>query len=122
MSRFVVIFGFCTLIAGTQTITTSRGEHRGSNLIIMSLKHPSPLPASRFSITHLNSGSKWAQNAKKPNNPLLIHYISKIRCKNFSTFFKISPPRVMVNLPPSGLRVHASFMFYMLYNSLNPRF
>ena len=51
MSRFAVILGFCTLIAGTQEIITSRGEHRGPSLIFMSLKHPPPLPASRFSIT-----------------------------------------------------------------------
>jgi hypothetical protein len=42
MSRFAVIFGFCTLLAGTQEIITSRGEHRGPNLIFMSLKHHTP--------------------------------------------------------------------------------
>jgi hypothetical protein len=46
MSRFAAIFGFCTLLAGTQEIITSRGEHRGPNLIFMSLKHPPLLPAS----------------------------------------------------------------------------
>ncbi len=70
MSRFAVIFGFCTLLAGTQEIISSRGEHRGPNLIFMPLKHPPPLPASRFSITPLNSGSKWAENDKIPKNPL----------------------------------------------------
>jgi hypothetical protein len=40
MSRFAVILGFCTLLAGTQKIITSGGEHRGPNLIFMSLKHP----------------------------------------------------------------------------------
>ena len=70
MSRFAVNFGFCTLLAGTQEIITSRGEHRGPNLIFMSLKHPPPLPASKFSITPLNSGSKWAKNNKIPKNPL----------------------------------------------------
>ena len=44
MSRFAVIFGCCTLLAGTQEIITSRGEHRGPTLIFMSLKHPPPLP------------------------------------------------------------------------------
>jgi hypothetical protein len=43
MSRFAVIFGFCTLLAGTQKLITSRAEHRGPNLIFMSLKHP-PYP------------------------------------------------------------------------------
>ena len=66
MSRYAVIFGFCTLIAGTQETITSRGEHRGPRLIFMSLKHPPPMPASRFSITPLNSRSKWAKNAKNP--------------------------------------------------------
>jgi hypothetical protein len=70
MSRFAVIFGFCTLIAGNQEIITSWGEHRGPRLIFMSLKHQSPVPASRFSITPLNSGSKWAKNAKNPKKPL----------------------------------------------------
>ncbi len=77
MSRFAVIFRFCTLIAGTQEIITSRGEHRGPNLIFMSLKHAPPLPASRFSITPLNSGSKWAKNDKSSKNPLQIRYNSK---------------------------------------------
>jgi hypothetical protein len=40
MSRFAVIFGFCTFLPGTQEIITSRGEHRDPNLIFMSLKHP----------------------------------------------------------------------------------
>ena len=80
MSRFAVIFGFCTLLAGTQEIITSRGEHRGPNLIFMSLKHPPPLPASRFSITSLNSGSKWTKNAKNPKNPLYL--------KNFLKTFR----------------------------------
>ena len=71
MSRFAVIFGFCTLLAGTQEIITSRGEHRGPNLIFMSLKHPSLLPASRFSITPLNSGSKWAKNDKIPQKTVI---------------------------------------------------
>ncbi len=70
MSRFAVIFGFCTLLAGTQEIITSSGEHRGPNLMFMSLKHPPLLSASRFSITPLNIGSKWAKNDKIPKNPL----------------------------------------------------
>jgi hypothetical protein len=70
MSRFAVIFGFCTLLAGTQEIITSRAEHRGPNLIFMFLKHPRTLPASGFLITPLNSGSKWAKNNKIPQNPL----------------------------------------------------
>jgi hypothetical protein len=75
MSRFAVIFGFCTLLAGTQEIISSRAEHRGPNLIFMSLKHPPPMPASRFSITPSNSGSKWAKIVKIP----------KIRCKSVIT-------------------------------------
>ncbi len=122
MSRFAVIYGFCTLIAGAQEIITSRGEHRGANLIFMSLKHPPPLPASRFSITHLNSGSKWAKNAKNPKNRfksvLTQNSVVKISLK----ILQIFPQCVAVSLPPSGFRVHASFVFYMLYNSLNPRF
>jgi hypothetical protein len=78
MSRFAVIFGFCTLIAGTQELITSRGEHRGPSLIFMSLKHPPPLPASTFSITPCNSGSKWAKNAKNPK----IRYKSVITQKS----------------------------------------
>ncbi len=70
MSRSALICGFCTLLAGTQEISTSRGEHRGPNLILTSLKHAPPLPTSRFSITPLNSGSKWAKNDKIPKNPL----------------------------------------------------
>ncbi len=70
MSRFAVIFGFCTLLAGTQETITSRGEHRGPTLISMSLKEPLPLLASRFSITPLNSGSKWAKNNKIRKNQL----------------------------------------------------
>ncbi len=66
MSRIAVIFGFCTLLPGTQEIITSRGEHRGPTLIFMSLKQSPPLRASRFSITPLNSGSKWPKNDKIP--------------------------------------------------------
>jgi hypothetical protein len=79
MARFAVIFGFCTLLAGAQEIITTRGEHRGPNLIFMSLKHPLPLPASRFSITPLNSGSKWAKNDKFPKK---IRYESVITQKS----------------------------------------
>ncbi len=60
MSRFAVIFGFCTILPATQELITSRGEHRGLNLIIMSLNHPPPHWVSRFSITPLNSSSKWS--------------------------------------------------------------
>jgi hypothetical protein len=70
MSRFAVIFGFGTLLAGTQEIITRRGDYRGSNLIFMSLEHPPPLTASRFSTTPLNSGSKWTKNDKIPKNSL----------------------------------------------------
>jgi hypothetical protein len=122
MSRFAVIFGFCPLLAGTQEIITSQGEHRGPNLIFMFSKHSSPLPASRFSITPLNSGSKWGKNDKIPK----IRYKSVITQKSVVEIsykiLLISPLCVAVSLPPSGLRVHASFMFYMLYNSLNSRF
>ena len=60
MSRFAEIFGFFTISAGTHEIILSRGEHRGPNLIIMSLNHPHPRPASSLSITSFNSGSKWS--------------------------------------------------------------
>ncbi len=107
MSGLAVIFWFCTLLAGTQDIITSRGEHRGPNLIFMSLKHPLTLPASRFSITSLKSGSKWAKNDKIPK----IRYKSVITQKSvvkFSQkFLSISPTRVSVSLPPSGYVLHA---------------
>ena len=61
-SRFAVIFGFCTISAGTHDIIVTTGEHRGPNLIIMSLNHPSPLPESSLSITPLNSGLKWSES------------------------------------------------------------
>ncbi len=70
MSRLVVIFGFCSILADKQKILLRSREHRGPNLIFMSLKHPLPLPASRFSITPLNSESKWPKNAKISKNPL----------------------------------------------------
>ncbi len=71
MSRLAVIFGFFSILAATQEILLQIREHRGPNLIFLSLKHPPPpLPASRFSITPLNSGSKWAKNAKVSKNPL----------------------------------------------------
>ncbi len=82
MSGLAVIFWFCTLLAGTQDIITSRGEHRGPNLIFMSLKHPPLLPASRYSITSLNSGSKWAKNDKIPK----IRYKSVITQKSVIKF------------------------------------
>jgi hypothetical protein len=78
MSRFAVIFGFCTFLAGTQEIITSRGEHRGPNLMFMSLKHPPLLRASRFSIIYLNFGSNWAKNDKIPK----IRYKSVITQKS----------------------------------------
>jgi hypothetical protein len=78
MSRFAVIFGFRTLLAGTQEIITSRGECRGPNLMFMSLKHLPLLPASRFSITPLYSGSKWAINDKSQK----IRYKSVITQKS----------------------------------------
>ncbi len=119
MPRFAVIFGFCTLFAGTQDITTSRGEHRDPNLILMSLKHPPLLPASRFSITPLNYGSKWAKNDKKSQT---IRYKSVITQKSVvkisPKFLKNSPPCVTVSLPPSGSRGRASFMFYILLKLL----
>ncbi len=61
-SRFAVIFGFCTISAGTHEIIMSRGEHRGPKLIIMSLNHPPPLPESSLSITPFNSGSKGSES------------------------------------------------------------
>ena len=63
MSRLAVILGLFSILAGTQKILLQSREHRGPNLIFMSLKHPPPLPAS-------NSGSKWTKNAKNPKNPL----------------------------------------------------
>jgi hypothetical protein len=70
MSRLAVIFGLFSILAGTEKILLQSREHRGPNLICMSLQHPPPLPASRFSITPLNSGPKWAKNAKNSKNLL----------------------------------------------------
>ncbi len=70
MSRLAVIFGFLSILAGTQKMLLQSREHRGSHLILMSLEHHPPLPALRFSITPLNSGSKWPKNAKISKNPL----------------------------------------------------
>jgi hypothetical protein len=64
MSRLAVIFGFFSNLAGTQKMLLQSREYRGPNLIWMSLKHPPLLPASRFSITLLNSGPKWPKNAQ----------------------------------------------------------
>ncbi len=65
MSRFAVILGFFSILAGTQKILLQSREHRDPNYIFMSSKHSPPLPASKISITPLNSGTKWAKNAKK---------------------------------------------------------
>jgi hypothetical protein len=70
MSRLAVIFGFFSILDGTQKILLQSREHRGPNLLFMPLKHSPFLPASRFSITPLNSGPKWSQNAKKSKNLL----------------------------------------------------
>ena len=70
MSRLTVNFGFFSILAGTQKILLQSREHRGTNLILMSLKDPLIVPASRFSITPLNSGPKWPKNAKNSKNPL----------------------------------------------------
>ncbi len=74
MSRLAVILGFFSILAGTQKKLLQSREHRGPNYICMSLKHPPPLPASKFSITPLNSGKKLAENAKNKKitviNPL----------------------------------------------------
>jgi hypothetical protein len=70
MSRLAVTFGFLTILAGTQQILLQSREHRGHKLIFMSLKHLPPLPASKFSITPLNSGQKWVKYAKNSKNPL----------------------------------------------------
>jgi hypothetical protein len=70
MSRLAVIFGFFSILAGAQKILLQSREHRGPNFIFMSLKHPPPLPASRFSITPINSGPKWEKHAKKSTNSL----------------------------------------------------
>ncbi len=70
MSRLAVILGLFSILAGTQKILLQSREHRGTNYIFMSLKHPPPLSASKFSITPLNSGTKWAKNAKKSKKPL----------------------------------------------------
>ncbi len=42
MSRLAVIFGFFSILAYTQQILLQSREHRGPNLIFMSLKHPPP--------------------------------------------------------------------------------
>jgi hypothetical protein len=66
MSRLAVVFEFFSILAGTQKMLLQSREHRGHNLILMSLKHPPILPASRFSITPLNYGPKWSKNDKIP--------------------------------------------------------
>jgi hypothetical protein len=71
MSRLAEIFGFFSIFAGTQIILLQSHEHRVPNLIFMSLKHPPLLPASRFSITPLNSGPKWAKNAKNSKKSVI---------------------------------------------------
>ncbi len=81
--------------AGTQEIITSRGEHRGPNLMFMSLKHSPLLPASRFSITPLNSGSIWAKMIKSP----------KIRYKSVITQKSV----VKINSPPMCYGQFATF-------------
>jgi hypothetical protein len=70
MSRLAVICLLFSILAGTQKILLQSREHRGPNLIFMSLKHPPILQASRISITPLNSGPKWSKNAQKHKNPL----------------------------------------------------
>ncbi len=95
MSRFAVIFGFCTILAGTQEIITSRDEHCGPNLIIMSLIHSPPLPAPRFSIKPLNFGSKWAKNAKTQK----IRYKSVITQKSV-----VKNSKKILKFPPHVLR------------------
>jgi hypothetical protein len=70
-----VIFGIFSILAGTQKTLLQSREHRGPNLIFMSLNYPPLPPASRFSITPINSGPKWAKNAQN----------SKIRYKSLIT-------------------------------------
>ena len=53
MSRLAVIFGFFSILAGTQKVLLQSREHRGPNLILMSLKHPPPSASIKiFDNTH----------------------------------------------------------------------
>ncbi len=101
MSRLAVIFWFLSILAGTQKILLQSREHRGSNLILMFLKHPPLLPASRFSIIPLNSRPKWSKNAKNQK----IRYKSVITQKSVVKIswkiLLISPTCVTVSLPES---------------------
>ena len=78
MSRFAVIFGFCTLLPGTQEIITSRDEHRGPSLIFMSLKHP-PLCQPQDFRYHLEIPG---QNGPKTLKTQKIRYKSVITQKS----------------------------------------
>ncbi len=84
MSRLAVNFGFFSILAGTQKIFLQSREHRGPNLILMSLKDRLIVPASRFSITPLNSGPKWTKNAKIQK----IRYKSVINQKSVVKLFE----------------------------------
>jgi hypothetical protein len=64
MSRFAVIFGFCTLLAGTQEIIMSRGEHRVPSLIFMSLKHPTHSASLKIFDNTLKCRVKMGQKPK----------------------------------------------------------
>jgi hypothetical protein len=75
MSGLAVIFGFCTLLAGTQDIITSRGEHRGPNLIFMSFKQPPPSASIKIFNNILKfwvkaNGQKTIKSQKSVINPL----------------------------------------------------
>jgi hypothetical protein len=61
MSRFAVIFRFCTILAAKQKIITSRGEHRGPNLIFMPFKHSSPSLGLKISENTLKFQFKFDQ-------------------------------------------------------------
>jgi hypothetical protein len=71
MSRFAVIFGFCTLLAGPQEISTSRGEHRGPNLIFMSLKHPPASASLKIFDNILKFRVKMGQKRENPKKTVI---------------------------------------------------
>jgi hypothetical protein len=71
MSRLAVNFGFFNIFAGTPKMLLQSREHRGHNLILMYVKHPPLLPASKLSITPLNSGPKWPKNAKNSKKSVI---------------------------------------------------
>ncbi len=61
MSRLAVIFGFFSILAGTQKRLLQSCEHRGPNLILMSLKHPPRSASNKIFDDTLKFRAKMAQ-------------------------------------------------------------